>query len=85
MPLKNPYTISPAAIKPGDVFAFTVTFHIMNRTEDSITVNMYRCPYPNADLDYGVPQGDRISTKDGKAILRALMPTLLDAAKRIIA
>ena len=68
--LTNPVTISPDEIKPGMVFAVTVTCHIDGLGHP----RLYRCPYPNAQTVDGIPQGNQIEAKD--EIINSLFPVV---------
>ena len=70
MTLKNIYTVIPNEIKPGDVFAITVTCHIDGQGYP----RLYRCRYPDAYVaGDGVPQGDRVYSFEDE-VIKALFP-----------
>jgi hypothetical protein len=77
--IKNPYTIHPDEIQPGDVFVQTVTIHVNRRDSlGRVLVRAYRCGYPPQVSDDGIPQGNPIAPELLNAILQAFAPTLLD-------
>ena len=59
MTLKNFYTANIA--KSGDVFACIITCQI-----SPMGYRLYRCQYPDTQLNDGIPQGMRLDDKQGE-------------------
>jgi hypothetical protein len=73
MPLKNPITIEPGAIKAGDSFAVVLVCHVM---EDG-SLRYYRAPYPVAQhSEDGVPQGAFMGTHLDGLTVNQMFPTM---------
>lgn len=71
--LKNPYTQLMHEIKPGDVFAFTITCHVVSDKQ----LRFYRCAYP-ADGN-SIPQGSAVG---GALTLYDIFPTMHEYVMR---
>lgn len=72
MTRKDPYTVRPYEIQPGDVYLLTLKVMIAHDGE----VRFYKCPYP---VDIKVPEGIRVYLDD--EALRQLMPTIAIACE----
>jgi hypothetical protein len=77
MPIKNFYTVRPDELQPGDVLVCTVTLHVGYHGDPPV-YRMYRCGYPPAIGEEGIPQGSAILSSV-EQVAAALFPVVRDA------